>query len=133
MSAQIIRHETASQPNDDADHPIPSLAVIDVMAVKKGGGANLVVVVASPLMNDPRSQTRLLEKIQGYVRYIASDEFRSQAGVPTKDNTAIVVKLHPDSAPEIGGLLATQRDQVLASNASLVVQFLTPKELGTGT
>ena len=133
MSAPIIKHETPSDPDDDADHPIPSLAVIDVMAVKKGGGADLAVVVASPLMGDSRSQTRLLGKIQGYLGYIGSDEFRSEAGSPVPSNTTIVIKLHPDSAPEIHDLLARSQDWVLANNASLVVQLLTPAELGAGT
>jgi hypothetical protein len=133
MPAQIIKHATPPQPNDDPDHPIPSLEVIDVMGVKKGGGANLVVVVASPLMGDSRSQARLLEKIQGYLRYIGSNEFRAQAGTPTLDNTTILVKLHPESAPEIRDLLARSREKVLSNNASLIVQSLTHAELGGGT
>jgi len=133
MSAPIIKHETPSRPDDDADHPIPSLAVIDVMAVKKSGGADLTIIVASPLGGDSRSQTRLLDKIQGYLGYIGSEEFRLEAGTPTPGNTTIVVKLHPGSAPEIHDLLARSQDWVLASDASLAVQVLTPAELGAGT
>src|SRR6185312_12987558 len=106
MSAPIIDHKAEPDAQDDSAHPIPSLAVIDVMSVKKGGGADLFVVVASPLMADARSQTRLLDKLQGYLSYLGSPEFRAEAGVPSPDNTNIVVKLHPGSAPEIRSLLA---------------------------
>src|SRR5260370_25758896 len=106
MPAQILRHQMHSQPSDDAGHPIPSLAAIDVMVVKKGGGADLVVVIASPLMSDSRSQARLLEKIQNYIDYIGSDQFVLEAGTPTRENTTILVKLHPESAPEIHDVLA---------------------------
>ena len=133
MSAPIIDRKVESDAQDDSTHPIPSLAVVDVMSVKKGGGADLFVVVASPLMADARSQSRLLAKLQGYLGFIESGEFRSQAGVPTPDNTAIVVKLHPGSIPEIRGLLARSESRVLSHQVSLSVQTLSPSELGVGT
>ncbi len=133
MSAPIIDHKAEPDAQDDSMHPIPSLAVVDVMSVKKGGGADLFVVVASPLMADARSQSRLLAKLQGYLGFIASGEFRAQAGVPTPANTAIVVKLHPGSAPEIRGLLARSESWVRSHQASLSVQTLSPGELGVGS
>ena len=133
MSAPIIEHKAEPDAQDDSTHPIPSLAVVDVMSVKKDGGADLFVVAASPLMADARSQSRLLAKLHGYLGFIASGAFRSQAGVPTPANTAIVVKLHPGSAPEIRGLLARSESWVLSHQASLRVQTLSPSELGVGT
>ena len=133
MSATSIDHKAGHGAQDDSAHPIPSLAVVDVMSVKKDGGADLFVVVASPLMADARSQSRLLAKLQGYLGFIASGEFRSQAGVPTPASTTIVVKLHPGSAPEIRSLLARSESWVLSHQASLSVQTLSPSELGVGT
>ena len=133
MSAPIIEQKAVSDSLDDPTHAIPSLSVIDVMTVKEGGGADLFVVVASPLAGDSASQTRLLDKIQGYLGFISSSEFRSEAGVPTPGNTSVVVKLHPESAPEIHDLLARSKDWVLAGKASLRVQILTQEELGAGT
>ena len=133
MSAPIIDHKLEPDASDDPSHPIPSLTVVDVMTVKKTGGADLIIVVASPLMADARSQTRLLDKLQGYLGYLGSNEFRAEAGVPTPGNTNIVVKLHPGSAPEIRNLLARSEAWVLANQASLRVQTLTPDELGVGT
>jgi hypothetical protein len=63
MSAPIIDHKVEPDASDDPSHPIPSLTVVDVMTVKKTGGADLIIVVASPLMADARSQTRLLDKL----------------------------------------------------------------------
>lgn len=128
MSAPVIDHEARPDPSDDPGHPIPSLAVLDVMTVKNGGGADLFIVVASPLMGDSYSQTRLLDKIQGYLGFIGSNEFESQAGSPDPANTTIIVKLHPDSAPEIHDLLDRSREWVLSGHASLGVQILTPYE-----
>jgi hypothetical protein len=133
MSAPIIEHKAVPDSLDDPSHPIPSLSVIDVMTVKEGGGADLFVVVPSPLGGDSASQTRLLDKIQSYLGFVSSSEFRSEAGIPTPDNTAVVVKLHPASAPEIHDLLARSKDWVLAGKASLRVQILTPDEFRAGT
>ena len=133
MSAPIVEHKAEPDARDDSSHPIPSLAAIDVMTVKEAGGADLFIVVASPLSGDAASQTRLLDKIQGYLGFIGSNEFRSEAGAPTSGNTTIVVKLHPESAPAIHDLLARATEWVLANNASLSVQVLTLEELGGGT
>jgi hypothetical protein len=133
MSLRIVDHEVGPDARDDPSHPIPSLAVVDVMGVNKGGGADLVIVVASPLMADVRSQSRLLDKLQGYLSYLGSNEFRAEVGAPTPENTNIVVKLHPGTAPEIRDLLARSEQWVVANQASLCVQTLTPDELGVGT
>ena len=133
MSAPIIDHKAGPEAGDDPTHPIPSLSVVDIPGIKKNGGADLVVIVASPLAADERSQSRLLDKLQTYLRFIASDQFRAEAGAPTPENTTIVVKLHSGSAPEIRDLLRRSEAWVSANLASLYVQTMTPDELGTGT
>jgi hypothetical protein len=124
MSAPITQHQAPPHPDDDPDHPIPSLAVLDVVAILKGGGAELSVVVASPLAADQRSLTRLLDKIESYLRHIQSSEFQAEAGAPSSGNTTIKVLLHPDSAPETYDLLDRSRAWVLANNATLKVEQL---------
>ena len=124
MSAPIIQHEQASHPSDDPSHPIPSLAALDVVTLRKGGGADLFIVVASPLAGDNRSLIRLRDKIEGYLQHIVSPEFRAQAGAPTPGTTSIIVKLHPGSAPEAYALLARSKNWVLANCASLKVEQL---------
>ena len=124
MSARITKHHPPPHPEDDPSHPIPSLATLDVVAIKKAGGANLSIVVASPLRSDARSLKRLLDKIEGYLGHILSPEFQAEAGVPHPSNTTITVVLHPGSAPEVYDLLKRSKEWVLANNASLVVEAL---------
>jgi hypothetical protein len=130
MSAPIIRHEPPKDPRDDPDHPIPSLAVIDVTTVKRGGGADLIIIVASPLGADERSLTRLLDKIECYLGHIRSEDFYAEAGPPTPENTSIVVRLHPESDRKVWELLKGSEAWVRDNNASLVVDELNDYERG---
>jgi len=122
MSVPITKHQIQPHPDDDPNHPIPSLAVLDVVTILKGGGADLSIVIASPLAADHRSLTRLLSKIEGYLRHIKSTAFQAEAGAPNSSNTTIKVVLHPDSAPEAYDLLNRSREWVLANNVSLKVE-----------
>ncbi len=124
MSAPVTEHEIEPHPDNDPSHPIPYLKVIDVATTKIGGGADLIIIVASPLLGDPRSQARLLDKIEGYLVHISSSQFQSEAGIPTPDNTTVSVVLHPGTAPEIYDLLERSKAWVLENNASLVLETL---------
>jgi hypothetical protein len=122
MPAPVISHPREPRADDDPGHPIPYLRVIDVATYRQGGGACLDVVVASPLQADERSQTRLLDKLEGYLHHLQSDEFRRDAGgPPTLENTTIAVQLHPDSAPETRELLIRCEAWVADHHARLQV------------
>ena len=121
MTATVIEHEIVPDPDDDPDHPIPYLRVIDVAAYK-AGGASLSVIVASPLGGDERSQSRLLDKLQGYLSHISSAQFLADAGVvPTPENTFIEVHLHPASSGVVRELLDRCHQWIEHHNARLVV------------
>ena len=124
MNAPVIEHEIESHPDNDPSHPIPYPKVLDLVAFNKSGGANLTIVVASPLFGDPRSLTRLRDKIEGYLGHMLSTEFQSEAGVPTAENTSITVALHSGSASEVYELLERSRVWVQSNNATLVVEKL---------
>lgn len=124
MTTPIIMHGKWEDDYDDPDHPIPSLTTLDIHAVKKSGGADLIIVVASPLKADERSQHRLLDKIVGYLGFLETQEFQSKSGIATPENTAIIVKIHPDSAPEIFDLIERSKPWVLSNNASLRAELL---------
>ena len=109
---------------DDPNHPIPYVFNCDVNGVKKSGGSDLVVIVASPLSDDERSLNRLMKKIEMYIRFISSNEFRAESGEPTPENTYIKVKLHLDSSPVARELLFRCHDWVRANNATLEVENL---------
>jgi len=109
---------------DDMSHPIPYVFNCDVNAVKKSGGSDLSIVIASPLGADTRSLKRLLKKIETYLLFICSDEFRAESGIPTVDNTRIIVHLHEESDPAVLQALSQCHDWVFDNNASLVVEHL---------
>lgn len=119
MSAPIVKHDAPRHPDDDSDHPIPSLAVLDVAAILKDGGADLTIVIASPLAADRHSLTRLLDNIQGYLGHIQSPEFQDEADAPSPGNTTIKVLIHPDSSPEAFDLLERSKEWVLANRVTL--------------
>ena len=109
---------------DDPSHPIPEVGACDIRGVRKTGGADLVVVVASPLRNDDRSKRRVVQKIRNYLGYIASEDFVEEHGKPTTENTAIIFQVHPESEPEALGFLEECRPWVSDNQASLVVKKL---------
>ncbi len=122
MTAKVTEEEIAFDPENDQSHPIPFLKVIDVAGYKKGG-ADLAIIVASPLDGNERSQKRLLDKIEGYLGHISSDTFIADAGVsPTPENTTITVHLHPGTSDVIRNLLFKCHEWVRTYNASLVVR-----------
>lgn len=90
---------------DDPSHPIPSLDTLDVMTVKKDGGADLHIVIAQPLRDDPHSHTRILDKLQNYLGFIRSPEFSAQVRNPSIENTSVIIDLHTGSAPGVRDLL----------------------------
>lgn len=124
MTTSVTEHAIEPHPDNDPTHPIPYPKVLDVVAFNKAGGANLTIVVASPLCGDPHSLNRLLDKIEGYLGHMLSTDFQSEAGAPTPENTSITVALHPGSAPQVYELLDRSKDWVRSNNATLVVENL---------
>lgn len=105
----------------DNSHPIPNLDVVDVNTVKIGGGSDLFIVVATPLSGDQRSLERLLRKVERYLEFLQTEDFRSESGDPSPENTNIIVKLHPSSDRSAFDLLERSKEWVKSNNASLVV------------
>lgn len=112
-------------PTLDAEHPIPNLGVVDVNIVKTGGGADLIVVVASPLAGDVYSLSRLLRKIEAYLEFTLSRDFVAECGVATPGNTRIVVKLHPYSSELATELIGKNVQWALNNGVTLVAEPLT--------
>jgi hypothetical protein len=107
---------------DDSRHPIPRVDVCDVRGVRKGGGADLVVVIATPVKNDLRSRQRLTEKIRNYLGFIASDTFAAECGAPSPQNTSIAVHIHPGSDPEFFAFLEECRGWIEDNRARLEIK-----------
>ena len=122
--AEIIKHAEPEDTYDDADHPIPSLTHLDICGIRKGGGADLVIIIAEPLQSDEYSLNRLLDKIEAYLGHIRSKEFADEAGEPDPSNTTIDVNIHPDSCREAFRLLEKSKEWVQVNGASLRVTLL---------
>lgn len=105
----------------DNGHPIPNLGVVDINTVKKGGGSDLFIVVAEPLPGDRRSLDRLLRKVELYLEFINTDDFRRESGVASVENTNIIVKLHPNSDSKAFELLEKNKQWVSNNNATLLI------------
>jgi hypothetical protein len=84
----------------DDGHPIPDLDVVDVHGELKDGGHDLVIVIASPLQADHRSQLRLREKVSRYLGFLAG-----LGDMPAGASKRIIVKIHRGSAPDVFELL----------------------------
>ena len=81
------------------------------------GGADLFIVIASPLAADRRSLTRYRTRLRAICATSIAGVL-AEAGPPHPANTTIKVRLHPNSAPEVYDLLERSKDWVLANHAS---------------
>ena len=109
---------------DDAKHPIPEVGACDIKGVRKGGGADLVVVIAAPLGDDERSRRRFVQKIRNYLGHINSEEYFRECGSPAPETTSIVVQIHPDSDPNALVFIEQCREWIRDNHASLAVKKL---------
>jgi hypothetical protein len=124
MTAPLIIHGTWENNDDDPSHPIPSLTNLDIHLIKKSGGSDLIIVIASPLHADEYSQRRLLDKIEIYLRFLVTSEYEKSCGVAAPETTSVVIRINPDSDPEIFSLIEKCRPWVHGSGASLKVENL---------
>ena len=106
----------------DEDHPIPDLDVVDINVVKKGGGSDLLIIIASPLRDDTRSLERLMKKIERYLGFAKSAEFSAESGVATMDNTKIIVYIHPESSPVAFDLLERCKPWAIENGVVLEIE-----------
>lgn len=107
----------------DESHPIPDVDVCDVELRLKEGGGKLVLVIASPMRNDPRSRSRLLRKMENYLRYVTSDEFEQRYGGP-QTSRIIAVHFHPDTDPAARRLIADCKPWVEDNGAAFEMCLL---------
>lgn len=107
---------------DDSEHPIPHVYNLDFEVVTKDGRIFLGVTIATPLQNDVRSQMRTLQKINNYIQYAVSDEFRARSENLSPERTTVFVGIHSDSHPDIFALLDQCRPLVEAIGATFQIE-----------
>lgn len=116
---------------DDPEHPIPYVYNLDVEVVAKDGRIFLGVTIAAPLESDIRSQMRTLQKIENYIHYVSSEEFRARPERPSPERTTILVGIHSDSHPDIFDLLDKCRPLVEAIGSTFQIERTSNGELET--
>ena len=109
------RFELLDLKDDDDDHPIPALGVVDISMVAKDGTPRYVIIVATPLARDPRSVFRLFRKLDGYLGLIDS---KKEPGPMSE----IEINIHRGSDPAIFALLAVLPPYVSSRGARLIVE-----------
>lgn len=128
--AEIFEHNKTEDIADLPDHPIPTLNGLDIITIKKQGGADLIVVIASPIDESEFSQNRLIAKLQNYFGFINSSAYQLQASVkPTPENTSVIVKIHPKSSGVYVDLLSRCEPWAIENNCSIELHVLTTEEL----
>lgn len=83
-----------------------------------------MIVIGSPLHADEDSQRRLLRKVENYLGYTSTHEFRDEFGEPSPTRTRIVVRVHSESDPLVHELIERCKPWALSNNVSLVAEKL---------
>ena len=122
------RFEVLDTDEQDEEHPIPTLDVIDVHARKKEGGGLLCVVIATPLHADARSIYRLATKLDNYLYYIQSKEYEAEFGKPDPSNTTVEISIRSDSCQEVFDVLDQISEWVAKRGACLEIKRFDPPE-----
>ena len=107
---------------DNEDHPIPFVYRLDVVAKHPNNRANLAIIVASPMKANAEGHERLMSKLEAYMGFIHSEEYRSEFGEPDPKRTTITVRIHRESDSYYVDLLEKCRDWVRSSGATLEVE-----------
>jgi hypothetical protein len=106
-------------------HPIPSELIdrIDVVSVKKNGEIQLSIVSAGYLDESPYTEERIIEKINNYLWYINSNDFKEEFGEPSFDKTSIILRCTQKPHDRVLDLIQEICEQVKVLNASLTVEL----------
>jgi hypothetical protein len=110
-------------PNEDVNHPIPSLDTLDTL-VESAQGARVGIVIASPLLDDPISRARLQRKIELALGYFGGAAFRQKHGVPNPVHCKIYIGVHARSAPAMLNLVKYYCSQFAANGVAPVVRLI---------
>lgn len=106
--------------NDDT-HPIPEVFNLEFLGEGRDGVVELGIFIFEPMDSDPRSCHRLAAKLDCYVGFIWSEDFRRDFGPATPERVTIAVRINPNSSCRVFDLLEECRSWVEDNGASLEV------------
>lgn len=87
------------------EDPIQNLDTVDIVARRRDGAVDLLIVASGPLNASERHQGLLLTKIESYLRHINSPAFAAEFGPPSPRRVRILVDCAHEPHPEIRQLL----------------------------
>ncbi len=96
---------------------------IDILGARKDGGADLVMVSSGPLDESPEGQTLLLDKVETYLKYIHTPDFRRQCPAATPKNTHVVLLMREEPSPFMEELLEKVSVWVADNHATFFVRI----------
>jgi hypothetical protein len=102
--------------------PIQNIGSIDVMAQRKDGGVDLVIVASSRLASSPEHQRLLLDKIESYLAQLNGPDFKSEFGDPSSTKVRILVACTEAPDPMIVQLIEKSQPWVAENRASLELE-----------
>jgi hypothetical protein len=105
---------------EDLSHPgIPDIYALDIVGKRRDGGVELAIVVSQHLDASENSQHVLLAKMENYLGFRNSDEFREEFGELEADQVCIVVCFAHTPDPAIIELLGRCDGWVAENNARI--------------
>ena len=105
------------------EDPIQNIGNIDILANRKDGGVDLVIVASSKLDGSPEHQKLLLDKIESYLAQLNTSEFQAEFSHPRPDQVNIVLICSEPPHPIIVQLIDKSKPWVEENNARLTLQI----------
>ena len=96
---------------------------LDVLGQRNDGGVDLCIISSGSLDDSVETQTLLLDKIENYLVYIKSDEFKKDFPMAQKDNIRIIMKLNEKPSEIIYDLLEKIIPWVNENDANFVFEI----------
>ena len=103
--------------------PIQALDSIDVLGRRKGGGADLVIIVSSFLDDIPEHEQLLRQKIQNYVDTIIADEFQEDFGNIANNPYSIILKCTVEPHPNMASLIQALAQYLSEYHINLTIEI----------
>ena len=106
-------------------HPIPSecLDNIDMITKQKDGSVELIIISSGYLDESDYTLNRIEDKINNYLYYINSGEFKEDFGIPTIVRTRIILSCTEVPNVEVEKYIKSIREIVNEHNASIEMRI----------
>jgi len=95
---------------------------LDLAAKRRDGGVELIILSDGPLDDSAETQTRLLDKVENYMRYALSPQFRQNFGNVPANQVWIILNLPEEPSRLIGTLCRKIQAWVKGSNLNFAVK-----------